>query len=626
MEVAETGQQVTEIDQPSVPIDTEEDQFALLWAFAPFVAFLITTTALYFGREVLLPLAMAVILAVIFSPVATRLERYLGPLLSAVIVVCVVVGLMTAMVYFLTAELTTIADHVAGYSDNIGNKLAALEKTTPPWLQHIQQAVADVEQRLGRANPSRRPSRGVVQAVPIPSTLLKPVFPVLAGLVNFLLVVTLLFFLLYSRRDLRDRIVRLAARARITLAAQAIETAGQTVSRYLLLFSLTNLAFGIATGTVVWLIGLPNPELWGLLAFLLRFIPYVGAITSALLPALVAFALFPGWSKSLEILGAFIILDQVAAQFVEPFIIGRGIGVSPVALLISAMYWSWLWGVPGLLLATPLTACLKVAADYIPALGFLAILLGADRELDDYHDFYRMLLELDPAGARALAIAYCNEHGLEATFDDVFVPALALMGRERAEDHISEENQQLIIDTTCVLVAELGNRFSRPRITPSVRVLGAVAPNETHDVGLLMILELLRHDGVATSFAGLNRSVGELCDLVKRFTPDFVFLSCTMPENLPAVLEFVEWVKANASRVTVLAGGAAALTNPAQLVAAGCAEVCASRGAGLRAVRRYILKRARSRYPGARLFPGFVLENESESAEVDTASSAHHHA
>jgi methanogenic corrinoid protein MtbC1 len=122
------------------------------------------------------------------------------------------------------------------------------------------------------------------------------------------------------------------------------------------------------------------------------------------------------------------------------------------------------------------------------------------------------------------------------------------MGRERAEDHISEENQQLIIDTIYVLIADLGKRFNRPRVTPSVRVLGAVAPNESHDLGLLMVLELLRHDGVAASFAGSNKSVDELCDLVKRFNPDFVFLSCTMTENLPAALEFVRWVKKNASR------------------------------------------------------------------------------
>jgi methylmalonyl-CoA mutase cobalamin-binding subunit len=306
---------------------------------------------------------------------------------------------------------------------------------------------------------------------------------------------------------------------------------------------------------------------------------------------------------------------------VEPFVIGRGIGVSPVALLISAMYWSWLWGIPGLLLATPMTACLKVAADYIPALGFLAILLGADRDLDDYHDFYRMLLELDPPGARALAISYCDEHGLEATFDDVFVPALLLMGKERGEDHISQENQQLIIDTIGVLIADLGRRFNRPRVTPSVRVLGALAPNETHDLGLLMVLELLRHDGVAASFAGSNQSVDELCDLVKRFTPEFVFLSCTMIENLPAALEFARWVKKNAPRVTILAGGSAALSEPRQLLDAGCSEVCPGRSAAQRAVRRHILQRARSRFPGARLLPGFALE-QGESAEADPASSA----
>lgn len=626
MEGVKTDKPAVETIAKSVPIDGDaEDQFALIWVAAPIVAFLIATAALYAGREVLLPLAMAIILGVIFTPIATRLDRYVGPLLSAGIVVFIVVGFMTAMIYFLTIELTTVADNVSGYSDNIGNKLAALEKTTPVWLQHIQGAVADVERRLERASPSRRPAKGVVQAIPIPPTLsenLRPVFPVLDAGVNFLVVVTLLFFLLYSRRDLRDRIVRLAARARITLAAEAIETAGETVGRYLLLFSLTNFAFGLATGTVVWLLGLPSPELWGLLAFLLRFIPYVGAMTSAVLPALVAFALFPGWAKSLEVLGAFLTLDQIASQFVEPFFIGRGIGVSPVALLLSAMYWSWLWGLPGLLLATPLTACIKVAGDYIPALGFLAILLGADRVLDDYNDFYRMLLELDQNSARALAIDYCNEHGLEATFDDVLVPALLQMGRERAEDHISQDNQQLIVDTTAALVAELGNRFNRLHLTPSVRVLGVVAPGEAHTLGLLMVLELLRCDGVAANFAGTDKPVAELCDLVKRFTPDFIFVSCTMPEHLPAALEFVGWMKSNLSRVTMLAGGPGALSEPTQFVAAGCAEVCSGRGAGLRAVRRYILRRAGPRFPGARLFPGFTLRHGRGSSERDTASSA----
>jgi len=604
---------VAEIEkQTEQPYGESEDLFALLSVAAPVCALIITTGALYLGRPVLLPLAIALILSVVFSPVATRLERYFGRLISAGLVVLVVIAAISAIGYFLTIELTTVADQVAGYSDNIGNKLAALEKTAPPWLQHIKDAVSDVQRRMASTNPALRQPREVM-AVPVPASLsdsLKPVVPIVNGVVQTLLIIMLLFFLLYSRKDLRDRFVRLAARGRIPIAAQAIETAGYTVGRYLLLFSLINLAYGIAVGTVAWFLGLPSAPLWGLVAFLLRFIPYVGAMSSALLPALVAFALFPGWSKALEILCAFVIIDQVAAQLAEPFIIGHGIDVSPVALLISAMYWSWLWGIPGLLLATPLTACLKVAGDYIPPLGFLSILLGADRVLDDYHDFYRLLLELNPSGARDVAIRYCDKNGLDRTFDEVIQPALLLMGEERAEGHISDENQGLIIDTTHQLIAELGNRFINSRISPSVRVLGVLAPGELHFLGLMMLLELLRKEGVVATFTGENKSPDEICDLVKRFTPDFVFISCITADCLPATLELVAALRSISSRVTIIAGGEAALHHSTELINAGCSQICANPSEARRAIRSFILQRAKSRVPGAARLPrGYAREN-----------------
>ena len=335
--------------------------------------------------------------------------------------------------------------------------------------------------------------------------------------------------------------------------------------------------------------------MWGLVAFLLRFIPYVGAVCSAILPALVAFALFPGWSSALIILGAYLILDQLAAQIAEPFIIGRGIDVSPVALLISAMYWSWMWGIPGLLLSTPLTACLKVAGDYIPPLGFLSIMLGADRVLDDYHDYYRMLLELDPEGAADVAIQYCDENGLGRTFDDVMRPALELAGREREEDHISDENVRLIVDTTHRLIADLGNRFKKMRISPSVRALGVMAPGDSHYLGLLMLLELLRKDGVVATFAGEDKSPAEISELVRRFTPDFVFISCVNDEFIPETLKLVSTLRATSSRVTIIAGGRAALRVFDEMITAGCSQICASTNEGRRAVRAFILQRAKSR-------------------------------
>jgi len=589
---------VAEIEKRTTQSYEENDEdFALLWVAIPICALIVSTAAFYFASPVLLPLVIALILSVVFSGVASRLDPYCGRFISAATVVLLVLGFIAALGYFLTVQLTGVADQVSEYSDNIGNKIAALEKNTPPWLQHVKEAVTDVQRRVESASPAPRKAQPVM-AMPATSTLsssLKPVAPIVDAIVNTLLIIVLLFFLLYSRKDLRDRFVRLAARARIPIAAEALETASATVGRYLFLFSLINLVYGIATGILAWYLGLPNPALWGVVAFLLRYIPYVGAISSAFLPALVAFAMFPGWTKALEILGGFILLDQVAAQIAEPFIIGHGIDVSPVALLVSAMYWSWLWGIPGLLLSTPMTACLKVAGDYIPALGFLSILLGADRALDDYHDFYRALLELNPEGARQIAIRYCDENGLEQTYGDVIAPALAIAREERAENHISEENERLIFDTTHQLIGELANRFANARISPSVRVLGAMAPGDGDFLTLLMLLELLRKDGVVASFSGENKSPAEICDLVKRFTPDLVFVSCVAEECAPATVELVKAIRGISTRVPIIATGPAASDHSEELIEAGSSQICASTNEARRAVRSFILQRAKSR-------------------------------
>jgi B12 binding domain/AI-2E family transporter len=324
--------------------------------------------------------------------------------------------------------------------------------------------------------------------------------------------------------------------------------------------------------------------------------PYItrNSISSAVLPTLLAFAVFPGWSRSFEVLGCFVTLALVANYLVEPVLIGRGIGVSPAALLVSAMYWAWLWGVPGLLLATPLAACLKVAGDYIPELGFFAILLGADTGSDDYHDYYRMLLELDEPAARTLAIQYCDTRGLEATFDDVLIPALNLAGQERIEGHISQENQRFLVEITRGLVKDLGNRFIKPRVTPRLRILGICAPGEVHDVGLLMLLELLRHSGAAANLID-NATAGGVRDFVKRYAPDMVCLSCTMTECLPAAAELIHGIRLDSPGLIVIGGGPAAVASPAGLIRAGCLQICAARGDARRVMRRFALWRAASR-------------------------------
>jgi predicted PurR-regulated permease PerM len=568
----------------------------------PILAVVVATVVLYLGKDFLLPVAMASILAVAFTPITSRLETLVGRFVSAALVVVLAITIIGAIGFFLTVELTSVAVEVAGYSNNIAAKLARLQGSTPAWLQAIEHGVNDVEQQLQKTGPG--PTEGPPQMVQAQAArhavdeVLKPAWPILSGFGEGLLIIVLLFFLLYARKDLRDRLIRLAARARIPVAAHAIETATGAVGRYLLFLSLTNLGFGIAIGIAAWLLGLPDSAFWGALAFLLRFIPYVGALSSAVLPTLVAFAVFPGWSRAFEVLGCFVILALVANHLAEPFLIGRGIGVSAVALLVSAMYWSWLWGVPGLLLTTPLAACLKVAGDYIPELAFFAILLGADSGSEDYHDYYRMLLELDESGARTLAIGYCDTHGLEATFDDVLIPALRLAGQERIESHISQENQHFIVEITRGLVKDLGNRLIKPRTTPRLRIVGICAPGEVHDLGLLMLLELLRHSGAAANLID-QTTPGGVRDFLKRYAPDMVCLSCTMTECLPAAAELVRGIKLDSPGLPLIGGGPAAVSSPAELLKAGCSQICASRGDARRVMRRFALWRAKARTVGA---------------------------
>lgn len=571
-------------------------------------------------------LAVALLLAVIFSPIASRLERFVGRFASSFLVVVTAIMVIAGIGYFLTVELTSVAVQITDYTDNIAVKITALRGSTPEWLQRIEDGVKDVEQQLQKPEPSpKRPTTPTLVQAPVTESglaqVIGPTLPILSGMVEGLFIIVLFFFLLYGRKDLRDRLVRLAARGRIIVSAEGIETAASTVGHYLLLFSLTNVGYGLAIAMVMWLLGLPNPALWGALAALLRFIPYVGVPIAALLPTFVAFAVFPGWAKSLQVLGSFIILDQAVGYVIEPFLIGRGIGLSPLALLVSAMFWSWLWGLPGLLLAASLTACLKVAGDYIPALGFLAVLLGADSALEDYNDYYRSLLELDVSGARNIAIHYCDQHGLEPTFENVLVPAVNLAGEERTEDHISQENQRLINDTTVALVKELGDRFSKPRTAARLRILGVCAPGEVHRLGLQMLLELLRRAGAAKNFLDESKSPAEIREFVKRYAPDLLFLSCTMTECAPAAAELVRDLKLDSPGLTIVCGGRGALSEGSELLKAGASQICETRSDVRRAVRLYALWRAVSRSAGLGR-QHFRAKSPAENIAQDAISSS----
>jgi len=573
--------------------DTDETQSHNGWRHA--LGLLTAAAVLYVARTVLIPVAVASLLTVVLSPLASRLERVTGRALSAAILVLISLAIVSGAAYFFTDELSGVIHEVAGYSDNITHKVQALKRFAPSSLGQIERLIATVRSQV--EGPSHHHRVQVVQMMPEPKSIsdqLSPTLPVLGGLFQSFMVIVLMFFLLYDRASLRDRLVRLAARARIPVAAKALDEAGERISRYLLFYALINFCFGLSVGLLCWVTGLQRPLLWGTLAFFLRFIPYIGAITAALLPTLVAIAVFPGWWKALAIVGIYTGIDQLTAQFIEPVVIGHGVGVSPVAMLGSAIFWAWLWGPVGLVLSTPFCVCLKVAGDYVPSLGFFSILLGEDEPLEGFHDYYRRLLEMDLDGARSMVEHYCDLHGLQETFANLLTPAVDLADRERARDNITPSSQRLIEDTSRELATQLGERFPKPQSPPRLRILGVWPIDQAPPVMLAMVVQLLRLDGFAAGLAPgeAAKSSEDLVRFVGLHRPDLICVAWSSQEQLGAVEELIHTLVASQGSAVVGMGP----SDPEQRQAlrrAGCLRVCGEAVETRRSIWRLAARRER---------------------------------
>jgi len=340
----------------------------------------VAAAVLYLAKEILIPFAVAAVLALLLSPMANLAERFFGRAVGTLLPVLIAVSAITMSSYYFTVELGNVADDLVDYSDNIADKINALQLSAPPIIERIEGAVEDIQHQLSKPEHKRH-QPPVVQTLPPPASVterISPTLPILAALGQLSIVLLLLFFLLFYRSDLRDRLVRISAQASVAIPPEALDIVGYSVSRYLFRLTIINLVFGALVGVAMWLLGLPRPLLWGLMAFGLRYVPYLGVISSATLATLVAVAVFPDWKPAIETFASFVVIDLVMGQLVEPFWIGHGVGISPIALLVSAIFWGWLWGPVGLILATPFTVCLKVAGDYVPSLNFLSILLGHD--------------------------------------------------------------------------------------------------------------------------------------------------------------------------------------------------------------------------------------------------------
>ena len=272
------------------------------------------------------------------------------------------------------------------------------------------------------------------------------------------MVIVFSLFILVKREDLRNRVIRLAGQGQLNVVTQVLDDASRRLSRYLLLQFIVNTSYGVVFGFATSLIGVPHALLWGVLSGLLRFVPYVGAPIAAAFPMIMSIAVFPGWQQAGLIFGAFVVLEVIVANIIEPRLYGAHTGVSSLAILVAAVFWAMLWGPVGLMLSTPLTVCLILMGRYVPQLTFLEVLLGDDPVLSVEAHFYQRLLALDQEEARDIAENYLVERPIGDFYDSVLIPALMMAEHDRHLNTLEPGTTTFISQSTVELIDELGDR------------------------------------------------------------------------------------------------------------------------------------------------------------------------
>lgn len=408
-----------------------------------------TILALYFGQEVLIPVAVAVLFAFILNPAVNGLRRLLPLPLAVGLAMLGAMACIGVLAVLAASQLAEVAGSLAGYQTNLHQKIQdvrQLSEGAGPLSRFIAMTASlaqDVSPEASAAAPALRVQSGESNLASIASF----VAPLLHPLLSIGIVIILALFILLDRDRLSDKFVRLLG-ADVHATSQAVGDAAARIARMLSLQLLTNLGFGILVGTGLFALGMPNALLWGLLAGAFRFVPYVGAILGALLPTLIALAVMPGWLQPLLVLALIVGLDILVGQLVEPLLFGESTGVTPLALILSAIFWGMLWGPIGLLLSTPLTICLLVLGTHVPNLQFLRVLLGDEPALEPHQQIYRRLIRGAVVDAAAVAAKEIEDKGLERGLDDSLGRMMVLADTDRELRRLNAKQTATIVDGT----------------------------------------------------------------------------------------------------------------------------------------------------------------------------------
>jgi predicted PurR-regulated permease PerM len=429
--------------------------------------------ALYFARDVLVPIALAVLLSFVLAPLVRRLQYWRFPRIVAVFIVAIFAfSIIFGLGAFMVSQVSQLANDLPRYQSTLRDKIQSLQgvATGAGPLERASDVLKDLKKQLDKpaGAPTADPSLSsqAQSNRPIPVEVRQPdpgALQVLGGLIEPLIhpltttgiVVIFVIFILLQQSDLRNRLVRLAGAKDLHRTTAALDDAGQRLSRLFLTQLVLNASFGVVIGLALWLIGVPSAPLWGMLAMIMRFVPYIGALISAVFPVVLAAAVGPGWTMVLMTGALFLIAESVVGQAIEPLIYGHSTGLSPVAVITAATFWTWLWGPIGLILATPLTMCLVVLGRHVDQLKFLDVMFGDEPPLTPAELIYQRMLARDPVEAADQARVFLREKPLTAYYDEILLEGLRLAQADAQRGSLDEDQMRRVRDAVADIIDDL---------------------------------------------------------------------------------------------------------------------------------------------------------------------------
>lgn len=464
---------------PKLVVRTPEDVASLVGAVALAILAVIIVTALYVGREIFVPVALAILLSFVLASPVSALQRLRVPRGIAVVgVVLFAFAIIFALGSLIATQLNRLAGDLPSYQATIQSKIQSVRGVTggSSTLERAAGMLQDLGKELDKpktglpekpVTPSLGNPLGSRPVTPVPVEVLQPdpgaleslrslIAPLVSPLATTGIIVIFVIFILIQREDLRNRLIRLAGSHDLQRTTAALDDAAGRLSRLFLNQLLINTGFGILIGAGLWLIGIPSAVLWGILAAVLRFVPYIGSVIAAAFPLALAVAVDPGWSMLAWTAVLFFVVEPTVGQVIEPMVYGRTTGLSPVAVVVSATFWTALWGPIGLVLATPLTVCLVVLGRHVERLAFLDVMFGDRPALSPAEIFYQRMLAGDPTEATEKAEEFLKERSLSSYYDEVAIKGLQLAQADLDRDALDQTRLLKIRDT----VLEFANDLS----------------------------------------------------------------------------------------------------------------------------------------------------------------------